>query len=72
MPTLTGSILRERTYELLRNRPMSLTLLEIATATGIKQSWLNHFQQKGLTMSASVDRIEALYNFLADKKLTIK
>ncbi|MFZ1074785.1 MAG: hypothetical protein WAN50_00195 [Minisyncoccia bacterium] len=71
MPTLEPSKLRIRTLELLRNRPIQLTLDKIAAATGIKVAWLQYFQAQGDETSPSVDRIETLYNFLSSKKLTV-
>lgn len=71
MPTLEPSKLRIRAVELLRDRPMSLSLKKIAAATGLTVAWLQYFQANGDDVSANVDRVEALYNFLSQKKLSV-
>jgi hypothetical protein len=65
MPTLEPSKLRMRAVELLRDRPMSLSLKKIAAATGLTVAWLQYFQAKGDDVSANVDRVEALWLHLS-------
>jgi hypothetical protein len=50
---------------------MSLSLKKIAAATGLTVAWLQYFQANGDDVSANVDRVEALYNFLSQKKLSV-
>lgn len=70
---LPKSRLLIRTLELLRNRPTGMTLESIAKATGLKLTWLSYIiGQNNSDVSASVDRIEVLYEFLSNKKLDIQ
>lgn len=70
---LPKSRLLARTLQLLRERPNGVTLESIAKATGLKLTWLAYIQlhNRG-EFSASVDRIEVLYEHLTGTKLDIQ
>jgi hypothetical protein len=55
--------LRDKTRELLKNRPISMTLLLISEATGIEESWLKVFSSQGIN-EPSVNKVETLYLYL--------
>lgn len=62
------STLAERTRELLKTRPRTVTYEKIAADTGLKRRWLNDFA--GDTHGTwCVGRVETLYNYLSGKPL---
>ena len=61
--------LRIKTFRLLRDRPASTTLKDIATASGLTESWVKNFHWRGANHSASVDKVEILYEYLTGKSL---
>ena len=60
---------RLKTYQLLRNRPATLKLKDIAEATGLSLPWIKMFHRKGDQNSSSGDKIETLYEHLSGKSL---
>jgi hypothetical protein len=64
------SRLQARTLELLKNRPISLTLKKLSEETGLPEGWL-HSIIKFPMMSSSAHRIEVLFNYLNGKPLDI-
>lgn len=62
--------LREKTYQLLHERPRTLTFAEIERKTELKQSWVRSFSQGKIT-GASADKVQKLYEFLSGKKLKV-
>ena len=67
MATKEAKSAREVTHHLLRNRPATTTLKDIAEKTGLSESWVNSFHIRGDKCSASVDKVEILYHFLTGK-----
>ena len=61
--------LRLKTFELLKHRPASIKLKDIAADTGLPLGWIVLFQQTGNKQSASFDRIALLYENLTGKTL---
>lgn len=59
-----------KTMELLRNRPVTLTYIDIERVTGLSPLWLTTIMQHP-EISPSVDRIELLYEYLSGKQLDI-
>lgn len=62
--------LHSRTLALVRDRPASLTLKQIATDTAIDHNWLKAFAAERIT-SPGVNKVEALYNYLTKGKLHV-
>lgn len=60
--------LREATLELLKNRPRRRTLELIANEANVPPSWLRLFAS-GKHQGAAVDRVQAVYELLAGRKL---
>jgi hypothetical protein len=58
--------LHSNTLELLRTRPRTLTLEQIARDTGIELGWLSKFGSNKIG-DPSVNRVEALRNYLLSK-----
>lgn len=67
---MSKSILLESTRELYKHRDASLSVKQIADATGIKPSWLNDFAWNRFA-GPSVVKVEALYTFLSGKPLSL-
>ncbi len=63
--------LYERTLQLLKDRPHTLTFQKIETETEIKIPWLSKFVI-GEIKDPSVNKIQKLYEFLAKQPLEIK
>lgn len=61
--------LRDETRALLLNRPASVTIGDVAEATGVSKSWLNTFMRGGIE-NPGVVTIETLNVYL--KKLSKK
>lgn len=61
--------LRLKTFELLRNRPASMKLKDIAEATDLSLPWIKMFNRKGNQQASSGDRLQTLYEYLAGKPL---
>lgn len=55
------------TFELLRNRPACMTLNDVAIESGLPLSWLKSFHIRGNKFSASIDKVEKLYQHLTGK-----
>lgn len=58
--------LRDRTIELLKNRPVWMTLGIISIETTIPEGWLKSLSQNKIE-DPSVNRIETLKNYLENK-----
>lgn len=56
------------TLELLRNRPITLTLDRLSRETGLPEGWLLSILSKP-HISPSVDRVVKLYEYLSNKPL---
>ena len=67
---MTGTKFREKTLKLLRDRPASMNLKEVAEGSGLNEAWIRSFHQ-GKVNNPSVVFIEILYEFLAKKSLKI-
>lgn len=65
------SRLLERTLELLRDRPRTITLAIIEENTGLKQTWLQSLSNGGKVKSPNVCSIVKLYEYLSESKLQI-
>lgn len=65
-----SSILANTTLDLLKNRPRTLTIENIASDTGLTVGWLLDFAGER-TRHPSVIRIEQLYNYLAKKPVCL-
>jgi len=66
MRVSTNMNLLEQTRALLASRG-DTTLVEIAEGAGVDYSWLSKFSQ-GRIPDASVNRVQAVHNFLAQKR----
>lgn len=64
--------LRVDAHRLLVERKACVTLQDIASATGLKLSWVKAFHLNGATSSASADKIQTLIEYLTGKKLILK
>lgn len=62
--------LKEKTLDLLTNRPRPLTLAQISREADIKESWLRMFSRDKIE-HPSVNTVEKLYNYLSIKKLKV-
>jgi hypothetical protein len=60
--------LRDRTIELLKNRPASLQLKDIAKATEIPEGWLKMLVQ-GKIIDPGVNRVQTVFEFLTKQPL---
>ncbi|MBN46244.1 MAG: hypothetical protein CMH23_07200 [Methylophaga sp.] len=63
--------LYEKTRDLLKNRPVTVTFASIEDATGIKESWLRMFN-RGKIENPSVNTVQALYEHLSGTKLRVE
>lgn len=63
------SKLKQVTLKLLRDRPASKTLKDVADESGLTESWIKSFHLRGDQYSASVDKVSALYEHLSGKTL---
>lgn len=61
--------LRLKTFELLKNRPASVTLAEVAERANLPITWVRSFHLKGNKNGANVDKVQALYQYLTGKSL---
>ncbi len=61
--------LRQKTFHLLRNRPATIKLKDIAEASDLPLSWIKCFHLRGNKNSASVDKVEKLYEHLTGTSL---
>jgi transcriptional regulator with XRE-family HTH domain len=59
-----------KTIELLKHRPITLSLERIEKDTGLPKGWLASILRRS-DLSPSVDRIQRLYEYLAGKPLNI-
>ena len=66
------SKLRDRTIELLKSRPRTLTLAKISEDTKIPVTWLECFRTKGKDLESSVNKVETLYEYLAKTTLQVE
>lgn len=62
--------LRDKTLDLLRNRPAWKTYTQIAEDTKIPVGWIKEFS-RGTMNGPDVNRIETLYEHLAQKPIDI-
>lgn len=62
--------LRDRTLELLKNRPAWLKYPQIAEETGIPLGWIKVFAQEQ-SEGPDVNRVETLYEYLANKSIDV-
>lgn len=58
--------LRDKTLELVHNRPRPLTYKEIEKQTGLPHLWISHFAQERFE-DPGVNRVETLYTFLTGR-----
>jgi hypothetical protein len=58
--------LRDKTLELVRDRPRRLTYKELEKQTGLPYLWIQHFAQERYH-DPSVNRVETLYTFLSGR-----
>lgn len=65
------SRLLDRTVDLLRNRPRTLTLQMVSADTGLHTRWL-HILLNREGLSPSVDAVVVLYEYLTKSKLPVK
>lgn len=63
--------LYEKTRELLKARPATMTFAVIEKETGIKESWLRMFN-RGKIENPSVNTVQALYEHLTGSKLRVE
>ena len=61
---------RDKTLELLKNRPAHLTLQKIAKETDLGEGWLSMFHNGNIN-HPSVNMIQALYEYLTKTKLKV-
>lgn len=62
--------LRLKTHELLRNRPATVTLLAVATGSGLTLDWVKKFHSRGsIAVDTSVDKVQTLYEYLTKTTL---
>ena len=62
--------LRDKTLELLLNRPFTKKYKDIEAETGLPEGWLKSFAA-GYSKTPSVNRIETLYTYLSGKVLAL-
>lgn len=67
---MPGTKLREKTLYLLRNRPSTINLKDVAEGSGLTESWIKSFHLGNLK-HPSVVHIETLYEFLTKKQLKV-
>jgi hypothetical protein len=63
-----SSKLHESALDLVRNRPPSLTLAQIAEGAGVSLDWLKSYAT-GRVASPGVDNVEKVWTFLSGKEL---
>jgi hypothetical protein len=69
-PSFLQSTLYDKTLDLLKNRPITMTLRRIADDTGLPESWLlKILSKRGL--HPSVHRVQCLYEYLSGKPLSL-
>jgi hypothetical protein len=64
------SKLKDRTIELLNNRPVWMLLKHIAQQTQIPEGWIKMLAQNKIA-EPSVNRIEKIYEHLSNKPLEV-
>lgn len=62
--------LRDKTLDLLKDRPRAKTLKVVSTDTGIGLPWLNLFLQNKI-QNPSVNTVQSLYEYLTQEKLRV-
>lgn len=70
---VTHGTLHERTLQLLEQNQVNgerHTMLQIYDATGVKPDWIRKFRT-GRMPNPSVNRVQALYEFLAGRTLAV-
>lgn len=67
MPKKKIQSARSLTFDLLKHRPASITLKQVAEKSGLPESWVKSFHLRGNKCSASVDKVEKLYKYLSGK-----
>lgn len=70
MQSTYSSKLRDRTLDLVRNRPVHLTLKKISEDTGLPLGWLKMFAQAKID-DPSCNRVETLYEHLSGTTLKV-
>ncbi|MCK5611124.1 GIY-YIG nuclease family protein [Candidatus Pacearchaeota archaeon] len=63
------SSLRMKTFNLLKTRPAGVRLLDISDESGLPLSWIKCFHLRGDRNSASVDKVQTLYEYLTGTSL---
>lgn len=63
--------LRDKTLKLLRERPCTVKLSDIADATKLPITWLKKFLYEGDNICPSVSYVETLYEHLSKRKLKL-
>lgn len=59
-----------KTQELLKNRPRTLTLEQVAVDTGLSIEWLGPFGREKID-DPSVRKVVTLYEYLSGRKLEV-
>lgn len=67
---MQGTKLREKTLFLLKNRPATIKLKDVAEGAGLTEAWVKSFHLGNLT-HPSVVHIETLYEYLSKTKLKV-
>lgn len=62
--------LRPRALELVRNRPPSMTLKQLAQEAGVNLDWLKSFSSNRMK-TPTVDNVERVYTYLSGKELEL-
>lgn len=62
--------LRDKTLELLRNRPVTKTYKIIEAETRLPEGWLKSFAN-GQSKDPAVNRIETLYTYLSGRAIRL-
>lgn len=69
MPTIKTT-LRDKTLELLRERPAHLKLKDISIATGLPEGWLSMFHCDRIA-DPSVNYVQTLFEFLTKTRIKV-
>lgn len=62
--------LRDRTLDLLKARPVTVTLHLIAIETGLNEGWLSMFHRDKIS-DPSVNMVQTLYEYLTKSQIKV-
>lgn len=62
--------LRDKTLQLLKNRPVTITLEKIAEDTGLGTAWLSMFHNERIA-KPNVNAIQTLYEYLTNSEIKV-